>query len=104
MTISALNSMTTGISVTRVAPSAGSGFAPLVAVGQGHTARGHGAHTQDNRTQETGAVGAPAGVASAPSLADDTRALVGDVFGALGAQTPTAATAQQAVEAYRRAG
>ena len=112
MSISALGSSTTGSSGIRLVPLSTSGFGAQVAmaVGQGHA--GHGAHghrTQDNGTQETGAPAIPAppgGPAGAPvhTQADDARALVGDVFGALGADTPTAVSASQAIAAYRRAG
>ncbi len=104
MSISALSSTITGSPGARLVPVSSSGFGAQVSValGQGRAAHGH-------RTQETGAAGSPtpaAGTASAPvrSLADDTRALVGDVFGALGADTPSAVTARQAVAAYRRVG
>lgn len=41
---------------------------------------------------------------STASMADNSRALVGDVFGALGASTPTLAEAQKAVAAYQANG
>lgn len=114
MTIPALSAATTGATVTRLTPARAAGFAAQlpIAVGQGSTAHGHGTHghttqetgAQDNRTKETGTVSAPSGSAPVHTLADDTRALAGDVFGALGADTPTAATAQRAIAAYRRAG
>jgi hypothetical protein len=114
MSISALGSAAAGATASRPAlfSGAGSGFGAqvAVAVGQGRGARGaHGHRTQetgtpDNPTEPTGAVSAPRGATPVHTLADDTRALVGDVFGALGADTPTAVTARQAVEAYRRTG
>lgn len=94
MSISALGSVSHVVQVIAAAPSRTADFQPqMVALGKG---RAHGRHTQ--------AVGAdPAdGTTASASLADDTRALVGDVFGALGADTPNQATAQQAVAAYRR--
>ena len=90
MSISALGSVTPGASVIAAAPARTAGFKPQMAA-LGH---GHAAHAP--RVQSTGTA------APSASLADDTRALVGDVFGALGANTPSQATARQAVEAYRR--
>ena len=116
MSISALGSTTAGATISRLAPAPDNGFAAQmsVAVGQGRAAHGHGARnhgTQATGTQETGtpaqatgAVSASAGAAPVHTLADDARALVGDVFGALGADTPTAVTAQRAIQAYRQAG
>ena len=98
MSLSALGSLATVTPVVRHVLSGVSGFVPPVAVGHGKAAHGHpGA---DARSQETGA----AGIAPVHSLAADTRALVGDVFGALGATTPSATTARQAVQAYRQVG
>jgi len=95
VSISALGSVTRGAAVIAAAPSRTAEFAPrMAALGHGHG--GHGPRTH------AGGTAAPAGAAPAAHLADDTRALVGDVFGALGADTPTQATAQQAVAAYRR--
>lgn len=54
-----------------------------------------GASSQSQQTDDISTSGGTA------SLADTTRALVGDVFGALGAQTPTMVQAQQAVAAYQ---
>jgi Spy/CpxP family protein refolding chaperone len=89
MSISALGSVTPGASVA-AAPARTAGFQPqMAALGHGHAAHGP-------RAPGTGTA------APAASLADDTRALVGDVFGALGANTPSQASARQAVEAYRR--
>ena len=114
MSISPLSGSPHGVAAAGLAPAGASGFGAHVqlAVGLGRAAHGHGAHanrtqetgSQDPRTGATGAVSAPAGATPAHSLADDTRALVGDLFGALGASTPTMAAAQQAVQAYRRAG
>ncbi len=112
MAISALGSVAAGATINKLAASSGSGFGAQlsVAVGQGRAGHGHGA--KGHRTQETGtsadtaqqagAVSAPMSATPAASLADTTRALVGDVFGALGANTPTAAAAQRAIEAYRQ--
>lgn len=111
MSISPLGSLTNGATVRRLVPSSGGtafGAQITLAVGQGHA--GHG--TRSQRVQETGtqATQPDAGVSATPAaapprtLADDTRALVGDVFGALGAGTPSSATAQRAIAAYRRAG
>lgn len=105
MSISALSSTTTGSPGARVVAASNTGFGAQVSValGLGRTVHGH-------RTQETGAPVGPAQAgavgtpASAASLAADTRSLVGDVFGALGADTPSQAAAQQATAAYRRAG
>ena len=95
MSISALGSATRAALVIPAAPSRIAEFQPqVVALGKGHGAHGHHA-------QATGTVGA-GGTVPAASLADDTRALVGDVFGALGADTPDQTTAQQAVAAYRQ--
>jgi hypothetical protein len=107
MSMSALGCLTSAAASLRHAssPAAASGFGAQVAVALG---KSHAAHAA--RTQETGAPASTSqasgsvGTAPARTLADDTRALVGDVFGALGAATPTAVTAQQAVAAYRRAG
>jgi len=95
VSISALGSVTRGTTVIAAAPSRSADFEPqMAALGHGHAAHGH--HPQ------AGGAAAAAGGARAAGLADDTRALVGDVFGALGADTPTQTTAQQAVAAYRR--
>ena len=111
MSISALGSTTAGATISRHAPALDNGFAAhmSVAVGQGRAAHGHGARSHGTQetgapAQATGAVSASAGATKVHTLADDTRALVGDVFGALGADTPTAVTAQQAIQAYRQAG
>ena len=92
MSISALGSVTPGAGVIAAAPARTAGFQPQMA------ALGHGHATHVPRAQGAG----PA--APAANLADNARALVGDVFGALGADTPSQATARQAVEAYRRTG
>jgi len=86
-----------GAATSTLAPSnatATSGFQPqfAAALGRSHAGSSH-------RIQETGAVGA----LPAHSLADDTRALFGDVFGALGADG-SATTPQRAAAAYVRAG
>jgi len=95
VSISALGSVTRGATVIAAAPSRSADFEPqMAALGHGHAAHGH--HPR------AGSAAAAAGGARAAGLADDTRTLVGDVFGALGADTPTQTTAQQAVEAYRR--
>jgi hypothetical protein len=98
MTLSALGSVGAGPAVIGAPTAHGNDFQPLLAA-MGHGKGGHG-----HRTQETGAVGAAAGGAPARTLASDSRALVGDVFGALGADTPTETTARQALAAYRGAG
>jgi hypothetical protein len=90
MSISALGGVTPGAGVIAAAPARTAGFQPRMAA-LGH---GHAAHAP--RAQGAGTA------APAASLADNTRALVGDVFGALGANTPSQASARQAVEAYRR--
>jgi hypothetical protein len=90
MSISALGSVSPGAGVIAAAPARTAAFQPQMA------ALGHGHAAPAPRAQGTGTA------APAASLADDTRALVGDVFGALGANTPSQATARQAVEAYRR--
>ena len=98
MSVSALGSIAAGSAVIGAAPSRGNDFEPqLAALGLGRG--GHGHHTQ-----ETGPAGTSTGGAPARSLASDSRALTGDVFGALGADTPAQTTAQQAVAAYRQAG
>ncbi len=95
MSISPLGSVTRGAAVVAAAPSHIADFEPqMAALGHGHAA--HGRHAP------AGGMAVPAGAAPTATLADDTRALVGDVFGALGADTPTQTTARQAVEAYRR--
>ena len=107
MSISALGSLTTAAASLRRAASAtassGFGAQVAVAVGKGHGA--HGARTQQaDATEGAAQTGGAATAAPARTLADDTRALVGDVFGALGANTPSAVTAQQAIAAYRQTG
>ncbi len=107
MSMSALGSLTSAAATLRhvAASAASSGFGAKVAVAVGKSHAAHG-----SRTQATGAAASAdqssgsAGTAPPRTLADDTRALVGDVFGALGANTPAAVTAQQAIAAYRRAG
>lgn len=93
MSISGLGSVTGGATVIAAASPRTADFEPQMAA-LGHGRAGHGPRAQGT--------GASAGAAPAASLADDTRALVGDVFGALGADTPSQTTARQAVEAYRR--
>ena len=110
MSISALSGTTTGTTIASLPPAATSsafGAQLSVAVGQGRTGHGHRtqeAGTPDSATSAPGAVSTPAAAVAVHSTADDTRALVGDVFGALGADTPTMAAAQRAIAAYRQAG
>jgi hypothetical protein len=93
MSISALGNVAAATIAAAAAPPRTTGFDAQVNAALGHH-HGHG-----HRVQETGAVGGAAG--TPPSLADSTRSLIGDVFGALGADTPTEVSAQQAVQAYQ---
>jgi hypothetical protein len=72
---------------------AGAGRQPF-AVALGRSPRAHHSRAADG-TAAGGGDGTPK-----RTLADDSRALFGDVFGALGAETPSHATAERAVRAY----
>jgi len=97
MSISAVSSVTHSAPVIGSAASRATDFEPRM------LALGHGRTTHGRRVEATGTVSAAADATPARSMADDTRTLMGDVFGALGADTPAQTTARQAVEAYRRA-
>jgi hypothetical protein len=100
-------SMEARMSIASIAvPSAGSmtgGVGTQAAAGQSTFGVALGkAHKAHSRHDE--AAGAD-GAAAAPrrTLAADCRALVGDKFGALGADTPTDVAAKRAVRAYGQA-
>jgi hypothetical protein len=93
MLISALGAIMGSAPAIPAALSHAASFEPQLA-----TALGRGRGSDDHRVQETGRVSD----APAHSLADDAKALVGDVFGALGANTSAAATPRQAAAAYAK--
>ena len=97
MSISALGGVAYGATVIGAATPRATDFEPQM------QALGHGRAAHGRRAEETGTTNASADATPERSMADDARALMGDVFGALGAVTPAPTTARQAVDAYRRA-
>jgi hypothetical protein len=99
MSLSALGSLSVGPAVIAL-PARTTGFAPrLATLGRGHA--GEGRHPLEAGAPDDATSG---GCGATGNLAANTRALVGDLFGALGADTPGGVTARQAAEAYRRGG
>jgi hypothetical protein len=93
MSVSAISGASTA-STCFAAPQPDPAFTPLLdAIG-----RSHATHHQGNGTSATAAKPAP------HTLASDSRAWFGDLFGALGASTPSDTAATEALAAYRSHG
>lgn len=103
MSISPVSGVVGGRLPTPITLSHAASFEPQLATALGRSkATGHAGAS--HRVQETGTLDSPDAAAPVRSMADDAKALVGNVFGALGAdKLMTAATSQQAASAYARA-